>query len=266
MSGASTPRTGSIPSPTTLSPKKDFAIPPHKIEHSKALADPRQHATDFLIVDNLYAHNYERNVLYKGSAARGDAQQPGSSIRASGSSIYNLMAEEWGDHPRQVGQVVAVGNAARAGQSTPPKVAFFELGGYGDVQYYAKDNIAVDQIGDPLPMIGRYTTSPAKIIPMDQPPLWPPDVKVMPAEDVQQYVLHNVGARPWDRTTYDERAPDRRRGAEGAAKIIDSQDDIHGYPVQTPTQRPFNPDDWNLEDMTPKTPAVLDSSHHARGT
>ena len=50
-------------------------------------------------------------------------------------------------------------------------------------------------------------------------------------------------------------------------RIIDSQDDIHGYPVVAQaTQRAFNPGDWNLEDMTPKTPAALDSSHHAKGT
>ena len=234
----------------------------YKIEHSKGSLI-HDNATDFLIVDNLYAHNYERNVLYKGGA-RGVMLN--NLIFDPGQRIihYNLMAEEWGDHPWQVGQVVAVGNVARAGQSTPPKVAFFELGGYGDVQYYARDNIAVDQIGDPLPMVGRYTTSPAKIITMDQPPLWPPDVTPMPAAEVQQYVLHNAGARPWDRDYDDVRLI--ADVAEGRGKIIDSQDDIHGYPVQAATHRPFNPTDWNLDDMTPRTPAALDSSHKARGT
>ncbi|HEY3798871.1 MAG TPA: pectate lyase [Caulobacteraceae bacterium] len=233
-----------------------------KIEHSKGSLI-HDNATDFLIADNLYAHNYERNVLYKGGA-RGVMLN--NLIFDPGQRIihYNLMAEEWGDHAWQVGQVVAVGNVARAGQSTVPHIAFFELGGYGDVQYYARDNIAVDQIGEPLPMIGRYTTSPAKIIPEDQPPLWPPDVKVMPAEDVQQYVLHNVGARPWDRDYDDVRLI--ADVAEGRGIIINSQDDIHGYPVQAPTQRAFNPAQWNLDDMTPKDPSVLDGSHRAPGT
>ena len=233
-----------------------------KIEHSKGSLI-HDNATDFLIVDNLYAHNYERNVLYKGGA-RG--VMINNLIFDPGQRIihYNLMAEEWGDHPWQVGQVVAVGNVARAGQSTVPHIAFFELGGYGDVQYYARDNIAVDQIGEPLPMIGRYTTAPAKIIQMDQPPLWPPDVTPMPASDVQQYVLHNVGARPWDRDYDDVRLI--ADVAEGRGRIIDSQDDIHGYPVQEPTHRAFNPADWNLQDMTPRDPAVLDDSHKAHGT
>nr|QQZ49222.1 hypothetical protein JKL49_19150 [Phenylobacterium glaciei] len=34
---------------------------------------------------------------------------------------YNLQANEWGDHPYQTGQIVAVGNAMRAGISTPTR-------------------------------------------------------------------------------------------------------------------------------------------------
>ena len=54
--------------------------------------------------------------------------------------------------------------------------------------------------------------------------------------------------------------------AEGRGTIIDSEQAIHGYPKQKPTSRPFNPDDWNLEDMTPKRPEALDSSAKAKGT
>jgi hypothetical protein len=234
----------------------------YKVEHSKGSLI-HDNATDFLIVDNLYAHNYERNVLYKGGA-RG--VMVNNLIFDPGQRVihYNLMAEEWGDHPWQVGQVVAVGNAMREGQSSVPRLAFFELGGYGDVEYYARDNIAVDQIGDPIPMLGRYTTAPAKIIETAEPPLWPEGLKPMPAAEVQQYVLHNVGARPWDRDYDDVRLI--ADVAEARGKIIDSQDDIHGYPVQEATQRPFNAADWNLDDMTARNPAVLDGSHKAHGT
>ncbi len=90
------------------------------------------------------------------------------------------MAEEWGDHPYQVGQMVAVGNVARAGLSTPPWVAFLEIGGYGDLEFYGQDNVAVDQKGAPLPMVGRYTTSSAKIIVDAKPPLWPDGLTAMP--------------------------------------------------------------------------------------
>jgi pectate lyase len=233
-----------------------------KIEHSKGSL-LHDNATDLLLIDNLYAHNYERNPLMKGGV---HLMMVNNLIFDPGQRIvhYNLMAEEWGDHPWQVGELTAVGNVARAGQSTVPHIAFLEIGGYGDLQYYGRDNVAVDQIGNPLPMLGRYTTSPARIIPMPAPPLWSGDVKPMPSSAVQQYVLHNAGARPWDRDYDDVRLI--ADVAEGRGIIINSENDIHGYPHQEPTARPFNPDDWNLFDMTPKTAAALDSSHHAKGT
>lgn len=234
----------------------------YKIEHSKGSLI-HDNATDILIVDNLYAHNYERNPLFKGGVhgviVNNLIFDPGQRALH-----YNLMAEEWGDHPWQTGEMVAVGNTLRAGISTPPKLAFLEIGGYGDLEFFGRDNIAVDQIGDPLPMLGRYTTSPARIIVVAKPPLWPPGVTPMPASAVQQFVLHNAGARPWDRDYDDVRLI--ADVAEGRGTIVNSQDDLHGYPVQQPTQRPFNPADWNLDDMTPRTPAALDSSHHAKGT
>ncbi|HJW40718.1 MAG TPA: hypothetical protein VJ476_05730 [Rhizomicrobium sp.] len=234
----------------------------YKIEHSKGSL-LHDNATDLLIVGNLYAHNYERNPLMKGGVR---LVMVNNLIFDPGQRIvhYNLMAEEWGDHPWQVGQLTAIGNVARAGQSTVPRIAFLEIGGYGDLQYYGKDNVAVDQIGNPLPMLGRYTTAPAKIMILKVPPLTAPFVVPMASSSVQQYVLHNAGARPWDRDYDDVRLI--ADVAEGRGTIVNSQDDIHGYPVQEPTHRAFNPDDWNLSDMTPRTPAALDSSHHAHGT
>jgi hypothetical protein len=233
-----------------------------KIEHSKGSLI-HDNANDILLVDNLYAHNYERNPLLKGGTRTAIVNNliydPGQ--RAI---HYNLMAEEWGDKAWQVGKLTVVGTVLRAGLSTPPALAMVELGGYGDLELYMKDNIAVDQIGRPLPMLGRYTTSPAKFLEQKAPPLWPPYVTPMPATAVQQYVLHNAGARPWDRDYNDVRL--LADVAEGRGYHIASQDELHGYPVQTPTARPFNPDDWNLSDMTPKSPSVLDSSHKAHGT
>jgi hypothetical protein len=233
-----------------------------KIEHSKGSLI-HDNATEILIVGNLYAHNYERNVLMKGGTR---IEMVNNLIFDPGQRIvhYNLMAEEWGDHPYQVGQLTAVGNAARLGESSPAKVAFLELGGYGDLQYFGKDNLAVDQLGAPIPMLGRYTTSPAKFVMMKTPPLWAPYVKPIPAAAVQDYVLHNAGARPWDRDYDDVRLI--ADVAEGRGTIINSENDVHGYPVEKPTQRPFNPADWNLIDMTPKSPSALDSSAKARGT
>lgn len=233
-----------------------------KIEHSKGSLI-HDNANDILLINNLYAHNYERNPLLKGGVR---AAIVNNLIYDPGQRAihYNLMAEEWAGKTWQMGKLTVVGTVLRAGISTPPNIAMIELGGYGDLELYTKDNIAVDQIGRPLPMLGRYTTAPAKFLIQKAPPLWPPYVTPMPAEAVQQYVLHNAGARPWDRDADDVRLI--ADVAEGRGYHIDSQDELHGYPEQKPTARPFNPDDWNLCDMTPKNPSVLDSGAKAKGT
>ncbi|MBU6296934.1 MAG: pectate lyase [Alphaproteobacteria bacterium] len=229
-----------------------------KIEHSKG-ALIHDNTTDILIARNIFAHNFERSPLFKG----GDhAAMINNLIYDPGQRAvhYNLVAYEWKGHPFETGEIAAVGNVLRAGTSTVMPIAFFEIGGAGPVEYYGKDNIAVDQIGRPLPMFGRYTTeATAKIVQVNKPPVWPPYVKVIPADQVETSLLLDVGARPWDRDYTDERV--LANVSSGRGWIIDSQQDVHGYPQQTPTYRTFNPDDWNLIDMTPKTPSVLDASH-----
>lgn len=240
-----------------------LAVSTHrKIEHSKGSLI-HDNTTDILIVYNLYAHNVERSPMFKGGVrgviANNLIYNPGQ--RAI---HYNLMAEEWGNRPYQTGQMSVVGNVLRAGPSTPDQLAFFMLGGYGDVEYFGRDNIAVDRIGRPLPMFGRYTTSPARIVQVRRPPLWPEGFTAMPAADVQQYVLHNAGARPWDRDGHDVRLI--ADVAEGRGEIINSETQVGGYPVQAMTRRPFTEADWNLFDMTPMRPDVLDAGAQARGT
>ena len=227
-----------------------------KIEHSKG-ALIHDNTTDIAIIGNLFAHNFERSPLVKGGSrvaiVNNFIYDPGQ--RAV---HYNLIAEEWGTHPYQVGQISAVGNVLRAGMSTPLPLAFLEFGGAGDLEYYAKDNIAVDKIGQPLPMMARYTTSRAKVIETKTPPLWPEGLTPIAAEDVEVSVLTHAGARPWDRDYHDARLV--ADAAEGRGWIIDSQEDVHGYLETRPTHREFKDVDWNLATMEPRRPALLDDS------
>ncbi|HWM67352.1 MAG TPA: hypothetical protein VNO35_12265 [Steroidobacteraceae bacterium] len=146
-----------------------------KGEHSKGSLI-HDNVTDILIIGNLYAHDAERNPLFKGGVhgqiVNNLIYDPGQ-----GAVHYNLIAAEWGEHPFQVGKISLVGNVMRAGPSTPNDVALFELGGAGDVELYMKDNIAVDRIGRPLPMLGRYTTSPAGSIRLLAMPAFRPCVR-----------------------------------------------------------------------------------------
>ncbi len=235
-----------------------------KGEHSKGSLI-HDNITGLLIVGNLYAHNYERNPLFKGGVhgviVNNLIYNPGP--RAI---HYNLAPEEWLDQPFEVGRMTAIGNVLRAGPSTPTDhLAFLMIGGAGDLEYYGRDNIAVDQVGEPIRMFGRYTTSPARIIETASPPVWWEGLEPIPAEQVQTSVLRTAGARPWDR--------DRRDSwliaevAEGRGEIIDDEARVGGYPaVGEPTRRPFNPDDWDLRFMTPMRDEVLDRPSRRMGT
>lgn len=235
-----------------------------KGEHSKGSLI-HDNVTGLLIIGNLYAHNYERSPLFKGGVhgviVNNLIYNPGP--RAI---HYNLAPEEWGTVPFEVGKMSVVGNVLRAGPSTPTDhLAFMMIGGAGDVEYYGLDNIAVDQVGEPIRMFGRYTTSPARIIEMPRPPVWWEGLTPIPAVDVQRSVLSTAGARPWDRDMRDVLII--AEVAEGRGEIIDHEREVGGYPaVGEPTRKAFNPDDWNLHDMTPKRDDVLDRPARRRGT
>lgn len=233
-----------------------------KLEHSKGSLI-HDNVSDILIIGNVYAHNVERSPLFKGGV-RGVVVNNLIYDPGPRALHYNLMAEEWADHPYETGQMVAVGNVLRAGPSTPEHLAFFMLGGYGDVQLFARDNIAVDRVGVPIPMLGRYTTSTARIIEVNRAPLWPVGLVAMRASEVQRALLSNVGARPWDRDANDVRVI--ADAAEGRGRIIDSEQEVHGYPVQRETRAPFNPALWDMNTMEPLSPSTLDAGGRARGT
>jgi pectate lyase len=220
-----------------------------KGEHSKGSLI-HDNATGILIYRNIYAHNYERNPLLKGGV---HAAVVNNLIFDPGAQAihYNLMDLEWGDHPHQPGQLSAVGNVLRAGFSTRDDIAFLTIGGVGDLTYYGRDNLAVDRQGRPLPMFGRYTTSPARIIETDRPPVWPEGLAVLPTDQVETHVLRYAGARPWDRDEHDIRV--LFDVAEGRGEIIDNEDEVGGYPHPVPTRAPFVEADWNLDTMEPRS-------------
>jgi hypothetical protein len=233
-----------------------------KFEHSKGSLI-HDNVSNILIYGNLYAHNYERNALFKGGV---HGAMVNNFIYNPGARAihYNLQALEWGEMPIQPGQMTLIGNVVRAGPSTVAELPMVMIGGEGDLKLYAQDNIAVDTHGVALPMMGRYTTSAAPITISPNPLDLPEGLPVMPANMVEQKVLANAGARPWDRDAHDVRL--LADAAEGRGEIIDSQDEVGGYPVMAETRRPFDPDLWDLGTMDPKSPDALDSASKARGT
>jgi hypothetical protein len=222
-----------------------------KGEHSKGSLI-HDNASDVLIVGNLYAHNYERSPLLKGGVR---AVILNNLIYDPGPRAihYNLIPEEWNDHPYETGQLALIGNVLRAGPSTPTPIALFMLGGSGDVAIFEDDNIAVDRVGQPLPKVGRYTTSNAAIVSLPKPVL-PPGVVPLKSVDVQDAVIRNAGARPWDRDPVDARIV--ADTIEGRGSIIDNEDQVGGYPQYKETRQAFDERDWDLATMTAHHPTT----------
>jgi hypothetical protein len=220
-----------------------------KGEHSKGSLI-HDNATGILIYRNLYAHNYERNPLLKGGV---HAAVVNNLIFDPGAQAihYNLMDLEWTGKPFQPGELSAVGNVFRAGFSTLFDTTFVSIGGAGDLDYYGRDNIAVGRTGEPRKMFGRYTTTSATIIQVKQPPVWPAGLQVLPANQVETYVLRNAGARPWDRDADDLRVT--FDVAEGRGKIIDDENQVGGFRPQKVVHAPFVESEWNLDTMEPKS-------------
>ncbi|WP_397573828.1 polysaccharide lyase family 1 protein [Silanimonas sp.] len=222
-----------------------------KGEHSKGSLI-HDNSTGILIVGNLYAHNYERSALFKGGTR---AQFLNNLIYDPGQRAvhYNLVDEEWAEHlgEKQVGELSLRGNVLRAGPSTEP-LAFFMFGGSGDVRVHLDDNLAVDRIGEPLPLVGRYSTSRAGMQPMRAAPPLPQGVRLLAAADVQDAVLANAGARPWDRDDADRRI--LANVVEGRGAIIDHESEVGGYPVVPEVRAPFIEADWDMATMEPKRP------------
>jgi hypothetical protein len=220
-----------------------------KGEHSKGSL-VHDNVTGVLFYRNVWAHNMERNPLFKGGVhgaiVNNLIYNPGR--RAV---HYNLMALEWEDRPYATGRMSAVGNVLRGGPSTVQGLPFLMLGGDGDLEYHGRDNIAVDRHGKPLPAFGRYGETRARLIESAVPVAWPAGLPVLPTREVETHVLAQAGARPWDRDDDDIRVIFFI--AEGQGRIIDDEKDVSAYPAHKATLAAFVEADWDLDTMEPRS-------------
>jgi hypothetical protein len=172
---------------------------------------------------------------------------------------YNLQSTEWDGHEPKIGEMDLVGNVLKYGPSSHNGLSLLMLGGVGDLSLYDRDNIAVDRWGNPAPQRGSYEVGPASFLDVEKPHFDLSNLPLLPPENVEDYVLKHVGARPWDRDTNDVRV--LADMAEGRGKIIDSQDAVGGYPTFVSTSRIFDPKHWNMETMEPLISLVPSSDN-----
>jgi hypothetical protein len=213
-----------------------------KGEHSKGtlIHDNVRFAT---VVNSLYAHNMERNILFKGGTKgimRGNVvYNPGKRF-----AHYNLHAGEWGTHEFAEGEIDITGNAFLAGPSTDTKAAVFMMGGEGPLALRMSGNFSgVD--GKAVARTGRFGNSQPLLLDINE----KTDVAMSPVEARRMIgkTLAACGARPWDRDPIDARIITDVK--DGRGKIISSEQEAGGYPVRPETHADFVETEWNLETM-----------------
>jgi hypothetical protein len=209
-----------------------------KGEHSKGSLI-HDNAQRISIIGNLYASNVERNPLFKGGVQgvviNNLIDNPGRKA-----IHYGLVAAEWTGHAYVNGEMAAVGNVLQYGPDTKEGLALVMIGGDGPLELFLEDNLTRDRAGQPVAPYVITTpdskTVGVKVLPSA--PAWPKGFRARPAVEVKDDVLKNAGARPWDRDEVDQRIV--RQVREGKGKIIDSQEQVGGYPKAVMTTRKLN--------------------------
>jgi len=193
------------------------------------------------LINNLFAHNNKRHPLFKG----GSSGVVVNNLMVNPGRQCILMTES--GHGKRLGEPIVsiVGNIMIPGKNT--KTGFIE----GPGKVYARDNAILKSGQEIVPVDDRG----------EERHLWPEGLKVLPAKEVREHVLTHAGMRPAERDSIDERIIVQCR--EGRGRIIDSQNDVGGYPSYQMTRRTLqipskNVDAW-LREMAVEVEKGLDT-------
>jgi hypothetical protein len=188
-----------------------------KGEHSKGTLI-HDGVRNVVIAGCLYAHNRERNPRLKG----------GTTSIVVGNVMYNWGAAcvGVGKHGNrqtlQPSETALFGNVAIAGADT--RSQFFVKSVDPGGRVFLRDNVAVNANGAPIAM-----TDDGVVL------LAAPNVPTIHPWDAAAEVLRSAGSRPAHRDPIDARIV--RSVIEGSGRIIDSQEQVGGYPVRAQTMR-----------------------------
>lgn len=203
-----------------------------KGEHSKGSLI-HDFCREIAVIGNLYAHNMDRNPYFKahttGIIVNNVIYNPGRRAIQLGYS-----PGEWSDsrYKPENCRVSIVGNVLIHGVDSKKDLPL--VSHLGDA--YMADNLAFDRDGKAVPLVS------GKITELKERPVWPEGLKPLVAEDVIRRVIEHAGARPRDRDETDRRII--REFEERTGRIINSQDEVGGYPKPALTVRDLDiPDD-----------------------
>ncbi len=174
------------------------------------------------IAGNLFAHNHNRNPYFKTAAtgiiAHNLIYNPGNQAIHT-----HWVKQEWEGHadPPQA-RISIVGNVLIPGRDTRVK-AFI----YGDhAELFLEDNRIEGNKNDLPISTGSFHLANKFPFPVNS---------QRDASTVKDFVLENAGARPADRDPIDRRIIESVQ--KGRGRIIDSQEEVGGYPDHKPVSR-----------------------------
>jgi len=107
------------------------------------------------------------------------------------------------------------------------------------IHKYLDDNVALDRNN------GAVAVTAGSIRKLEQKPVWPEGLNPLPSKEVIEYVTNHAGARPKDRDEVDQRIVRQFLDREG--RIIDSQDEVGGYPNTAQSTRKLDVPEMNVD-------------------
>jgi len=207
-----------------------------KGEHSKGSLI-HDNTSEIAVIGNLYASNVRRNPFFKGGSegiiVNNYVYNPGEAF-----VHYNLSPKEWNGHEWITGRMTVVGNVFEFGEDTPKSTPTGRF--RGPVEVFWKDNKVIS---------GKEKLAGSHSL-VEKEPVWPSGFSPAKTEKVKEQVLNNAGSRPWSRNNIDQRIIDQIKN--GTNRIINSEQDVGGYPQTEPVFQKFNPGEWDMDTMDKK--------------
>jgi hypothetical protein len=204
---------------------------------------------DVALVGNFYTHEFNRNPYCKPNSkaymANNLIYDPGSAAMhfAYVPNEYTVIPD-----PMLPPELTAIGNVVRLGASTEARLTAMFI---GVGKLYQADNRLYERDGT-LSWNGtegnRARLANNEVTLVARPMLAPKDFTPLPSAETEAFVLKNAGARPRDRDAIDRRLVQDYRDRKG--RVIDSQDDVGGYPTATATHRAL---------AVPRDPAAVEA-------
>jgi pectate lyase len=183
------------------------------------------HVSRVVLARNLFVHNDGRNPRIKQGASglviNNVIHNPGAGAIVVGSS-------QSARHPGTAAEpanVVAIGNVLTPGPDSPAALALVK--GSGHLHLDGNLHLRGDGAHGPI--------EEGSFVRMRDAGITAPGFLRLSAKATHEYVLRRAGAQPWQRDAIDQRIVDSVATRSG--RIIDSQEQVGGYPVISSSQR-----------------------------